>query len=97
LPANSATSFNEMNKEALSSGKLSKIATPFKPSNVVNFLENLQLGRNSEMLAKMLVDPNGVAKLEELARTGPRSAKAQALANALAGAYAAPNQDTVKE
>jgi len=97
LPANSATAFNEMNKEALSSGKLSKIATPFKPSNVVNFLENVQLGRNSEMLAKMLVDPNGVAKLEELARTGPKSAKAQALANALAGAYAAPNQDTVKE
>lgn len=97
LPANSATAFNEMLKEEMTSGKLSKIATPFKPSNVVNFLENVQLGRNSEMLAKMLVDPDGVAKLQELARTGPRSAKAQALANALAGAYAAPNQDTVKE
>jgi len=97
LPANSATAFNELLKEEMSGGKMSKLATPFKISNVVNWLENKQLGKNSEMLAKMLVDPNGVAKLEELARTGPRSAKAQALANALAGAYAAPNQDTVKE
>ena len=97
LPANSATSFNEMIKNELGSGVVSKALTPFKPSNLVTGAENLQLGRNADMLAKMLTDPDSVAKLQELARTGPRSAKAQVLSNSLAGAYVAPKPEITEE
>ena len=97
MPANSATSFNEMNKSQLGSGVVSKGLTLFKPSNIVNWAENLQLGRNADMLAKMLTDPDSVAKLQELARTGPKSAKAQVLANTLAGAYVAPKPELTEE
>jgi hypothetical protein len=97
LPANSATSFNEMIKNELGSGVVSKALTPFKPSNLVTWAENLQLGRNADMLAKMLTDPDSVAKLQELARTGPRSAKAQVLSNSLAGAYVAPKPEITEE
>jgi len=97
MPANSATAFNEMVKNELGSGIVSKGLTLFKPSNLVNWAENMQLGRNSDMLAKMLTDPDSVAKLEELARTGPRSAKAQVFANSLAGAYVAPKPELTEE
>jgi hypothetical protein len=97
MQANSATSFNEMIKNELGSGIVSKGLTMFKPSNLVGWAENLQLGRNADMLAKMLTDPDSVAKLQELARTGPRSAKAQVLANTLAGAYVAPKPEITEE
>jgi len=97
MPANSATAFNEMVKNELGSGIVSKGLTMFKPSNIVNWAENMQLGRNSDMLAKMLTDPDSVAKLQELAKTGPRSAKAQVLANTLAGAYVAPKPEITEE
>jgi len=97
MPANSATAFNEMVKNELGSGIVSKGLTMFKPSNIVNWAENMQLGRNSDMLAKMLTDPDSVAKLQELARTGPKSAKAQVLANTLAGAYVAPKPEITEE
>jgi hypothetical protein len=97
MPANSATSFNEMVKNELGTGMVSKGLTMFKPSNLVNWAENMQLGRNADMLAKMLTDPDSVAKLQELARTGPRSAKAQAIANSLAGAYVAPKPEITEE
>ena len=97
MPANSATAFNEMVKNELGSGIVSKGLTMFKPSNLVNWAENMQLGRNSDMLAKMLTDPDSVSKLQELARTGPRSAKAQVLANTLAGAYVAPKPELTEE
>jgi hypothetical protein len=97
LPANSATSFNEMVKNELGTGIVSKGLTMFKPSNLVNWAENMQLGRNADTLAKMLTDPDSVAKLQELARTGPRSAKAQVIANSLAGAYVAPKPEITEE
>jgi len=97
MPANSATAFNEMIKGELGSGVVSKALTPFKPSNIVSWAENVQLGRNADMLAKMLTDPDSVAKLQELARTGPKSAKAQVLANTLAGAYVAPKPEIIEE
>jgi hypothetical protein len=93
MPANSATSFNEMVKNELGVGPVSKAVTMLKPSNVVAWAENMQLGRNADILAKMLTDPDSVSKLQELARTGPRSAKAQAIANSLAGAYVAPKPE----
>jgi len=97
MPANSATSFNEMVKNELGVGPVSKAVTMLKPSNVVAWAENMQLGRNADILAKMLTDPDSVAKLQELARTGPKSAKAQVLANSLAGAYVAPKPEITEE
>jgi hypothetical protein len=97
MPANSATAFNEMIKTELGIGKVSKGLTFLKPSNVVAWAENLQLSRNADMLAKMLTDPNSVAKLQELAKTGPKSARAQTLANSIAGAYVAPKPEITEE
>jgi len=97
MPANSATAFNEMIKTELGIGKVSKVLTPLKPSNVVAWAENLQLGRNANMLAKMLTYPDSVAKLQELAKTGPKSVKAQTLANSIAGAYVAPKPEITEE
>jgi hypothetical protein len=97
MPANSATAFNEMIKTELGIGKVSKGLTFLKPSNVVAWAENLQLGRNADMLAKMLTDPDSVAKLQELAKTGPKSVKAQTLANSIAGAYVAPKPEITEE
>jgi hypothetical protein len=97
MPANSATSFNEITKAELSGGPVSKALTPFKPSNIVLWAENVQLGKNADMLAKMLTDPDSVSKLEELARTGPKSAKTQALVNALSGSYIAQKPEIVEE
>jgi hypothetical protein len=97
MPANSATAFNEMIKNELGSGVVSKGFTMFKPSNIVNWAENVQLGRNADMLAKMLTDPDSVAKLQELARTGPKSAKAQTLVNSIAGGYIAQKPEITEE
>jgi hypothetical protein len=97
MPANSATSFNEMIKGELGSGVVSKGLTLFKPSNIVNWAENIQLGRNADVLAKMLTDPDSVTKLQELARTGPKSAKAQTLVNSIAGGYIAQKPEITEE
>jgi len=97
MPANSATAFNEMIKNELGTGVVSKALTPFKPSNIVSWAENVQLGRNADMLAKMLTDPDSVAKLQELARTGPKSAKAQTLVNSIAGGYIAQKPEIIEE
>lgn len=97
MPANSATAFNEMIKSELGVGKVSKGLTFLKPSNVVAWAENVQLGRNADVLAKMLTDPDSVSKLQELAKTGPKSAKAQTLANSIAGAYVAPKSEITEE
>lgn len=97
MPANSATSFNEMIKNELGTGIASKTLTMFKPSNIVNWAENIQLGRNADMLARMLTDPDSVAKLQELARTGPKSAKAQTLVNSIAGGYIAQKPEITEE
>jgi hypothetical protein len=97
MPANSATAFNEMIKNELGTGIVSKALTPFKPSNIVSWAENVQLGRNADMLAKMLTDPDSVAKLQKLARTGPKSAKAQTLVNSIAGGYIAQKPEITEE
>lgn len=97
MPANSATTFNEMARQELGGGLATKLATPLSPSRVTKFLENYQMGNNSQLLAKMLVDPDSVKKLEELARTGPKSMKAQALVNSLIGGYTATKPEIKEE
>ena len=97
LPANSATTFNEMARQEMGAGLLSKAATPLQPSRVAKFFEEYQMGNNSKKLAEMLVDPNSVNKLEELARTGPKSLKRQAIVNSLLGGYTAQKPEIKEE
>jgi hypothetical protein len=97
LPANSATTFNEMARQEMGAGVLSKVATPLQPSRVAKFLEEYQMGNNSKKLAQMLVDPDSVNKLEELARTGPKSLKRQAIVNSLLGGYTAQKPEITEE
>jgi hypothetical protein len=97
LPANSATTFNEMARQEMGGGILSKVATPLQPSRVAKFFEEYQMGNNSKKLAEMLVDPNSVNKLEELARTGPKSLKSQAIVNSLLGGYTAQKPEITEE
>lgn len=90
LPANSATAFNQIMQQDMSSGGVGALAsTVAKPSKLANWYEGWRLGKNSEMLAKMLTDPDTVKKLEELAKTGPKSLKSQAIVNSIAGGYIA--------
>jgi hypothetical protein len=97
LPANSATTFNEMARQEMGGGILSKAATPLQPSRVAKFFEEYQMGNNSKKLAEMLVDPDSVNKLEELARTGPKSLKRQAIVNSLLGGYTAQKPEIKEE
>lgn len=97
LPANSATTFNEMARQEMGGGILSKAATPLQPSRVAKFFEEYQMGNNSKKLAELLVDPDSVNKLEELARTGPKSLKRQAIVNSLLGGYTAQKPEIKEE
>jgi hypothetical protein len=97
LPANSATAFFQETQQQLGAGPLSKAATPLQPSRVAKFFEEYQMGNNSKKLAEMLVDPNSVNKLEELARTGPKSLKGQAIVNSLLGGYTAQKPEIKEE
>jgi hypothetical protein len=97
LPANSATTFNEMARQEMGAGILSKVATPLQPSRVAKFLEEYQMGNNSKKLAEMLVDPDSVNKLEELARTGPKSLKSQNIVNSLLSGYTAQKPEIKEE
>lgn len=97
LPANSATTFNEMARQELGAGPLTKAATPISPSRVAKFLEEYQMGNNSKKLAELLVDPDSVNKLEELARTGPKSLKSQNIVNSLLGGYISEKPEIKEE
>lgn len=90
LPANSATSFNQMMQQELGSGGIGAAAkTISNPSKLTSAYEGWRVGKNSEMLAKLLTDPNTITKLEELARTKPNTLKAKTIVNSLAGGYIA--------
>jgi hypothetical protein len=97
LSANSATSFNELARQELGAGLATKISTPLTPSRFTKGLEQWQMGNNAQALAKMLVDPNAVEKLKELAKTGPKSAKAQLIANSLLSGYIAQKPEIKEE
>lgn len=63
----------------------------FKPSTVTGWYEDWRLGKNTQELARLLTNPEGVKLFVELSKTRPQSAKAQALANVLAGGNVATN------
>jgi len=97
MPANSATTFNEMARQEMGGGLLTKATTPITPSRLTKGLEQWQMGNNAQKLAKLLTDPDSVNKLEELARTGPKSAKGQIIINSLIGGYTAQKPEITEE
>jgi hypothetical protein len=97
MPANSATTFNEMARQEMGGGLASKAFTPLQPSSIKKGIEQWQMGNNAKTLAKMLTDPDSVNKLEELAKTGPKSAKGQILVNSLIGGYTAQKPEIIEE
>ena len=97
MPANSATTFNEMARQEMGGGLGTKLTTPLTPSRFTKGIEQWQMGNNAQTLAKMLTDPDSVKKLEELARTGPKSAKGQILVNSLIGGYTAQKPEITEE
>ena len=98
LPANSATSFNQMMAQEMGSGGLGALPTTVaQPSKIAKFYESWRIGNNSEMLAKLLTDPNTITKLEELAKTKPNSLKAQTIVNSIAGGYIGQKPEITEE
>ena len=97
MPANSATTFNEMARQEMGGGLATKLATPITPSRFTKGIEQWQMGNNAQTLAKILTDPDSVKKLEELAKTGPKSAKGQILVNSLIGGYVAQKPEITEE
>lgn len=97
LPANSATTFNEMARQEMGAGLGTKLASPITPSRITQGIEQFQMGNNAKTFAKLLTDPDSVTKLEELARTGPRSAKTQALVNSLISGYISQKPEISQE
>jgi len=86
LPAGSATAFNQEALQELKGGGLVKAAlTPFKPSNIVAKFEDFRMRLNSQKLAELLTDPDGIKKLEALSKTKPNTAKREVLTNSIAG------------
>ena len=96
----SMTSFNQQfQKELSEGGPLAAAKLVFKPSEVATKYEEWQLGKNTKKLANMLTNIDTIEQLKELARTGPKSAKAQTLVNSLLGGYisAKPPIETQQE
>ena len=87
LPAGSATAFNKAELDVLSGGgNVAKLAiTPTKPSKIMDVFEEFRLGQNTQKLAELLTDPDGIKKLEALSKTKPNSAKREVLTNSIAG------------
>lgn len=96
--AGSKTAYNQMIQEQLQGGGIGNIPTTvFKPSKIANMWDQFRFGQNSEMLAKLLTDPNSVEKLKELSRTKPSSAKSQVIVNSLVGGYTATKPEITEE
>jgi hypothetical protein len=98
LPANSATSFNVMAAQQMGEGGMGALpATVSQPSKIAKLYESWRIGNNSEMLARILTDPNTIKKLEELAKTKPNSLKAQTIVNSIAGGYIGQKPEITEE
>ena len=99
VPAGSATTFNNLlTQEMESGGKGAFLKFPLNiPSTIRNGVQAWELGKNTEMLAKMLIDPKSVEKLNELAKTKPDSRKARNIVNSIAGAYVGQKPELAPE
>ena len=78
-------------------GPLAAAKLVFKPSEIATKYEEWQLGKNTKKLANMLTNIDSIEQLKELARTGPRSAKAQTLVNSLLGGYISTKPQITEE
>jgi hypothetical protein len=99
MPAGSATAFNNLlTQEMESGGKGAFIKAPLSiPTVIREGVQAWELGKNSEMLAKMLTDPQSVEKLNELAKTKPNSAKARNIVNSVVGGYVGQKPELAPE
>jgi len=89
-PIGSATAFNQMIAEEFKQGGVGKLATTAaKPSQLANAYDEFRMGKNAQILAKLLTDPDGINKLKEISNTAPNSAKTRLLVNSLLGGYIA--------
>jgi hypothetical protein len=87
-PVGSATAYNQQIMESLREGGIGGYAkAAVSPSALRTQYEQFRLGKNAELLAKILTDKDSIKKLEDLARTKPNSAKSQALVNTIVGGY----------
>lgn len=89
MPAGSATAFNQLINEQMGQGGpiigTAKIAA--NPFSLSKNIEELQMAGNANKLAKLLTDPEGVKKLEQLAKLDPKSKMAQNIVNSLSAGY----------
>jgi hypothetical protein len=86
----------EAQKELKGGGPIGLATVPFKPSTVRNWLEDFRYGRNTDVLAKMLTDPDSVNLIRRLAKTDPHTAKAQVIVDTLVGGNIGSNPE-IKE
>lgn len=89
-PMGSATAFNQMISEEFKQGGLGQAgALVTKPSRISTAYDEFRMGKNAQLLAKLLTDPDGINKLKEISNTAPNSAKTRLLVNSLLGGYIA--------
>lgn len=89
-PMGSATAFNQMISEEFKQGGLGQVgALVTKPSRISTAYDEYRMGKNAQLLAKLLTDPDGINKLKEISNTAPNSAKTRLLVNSLLGGYIA--------
>jgi hypothetical protein len=97
-PMGSATAFNQMTAEEFKRGGIAKL--PFsvtKPSSYANAYDEFRMGKNAQLLAKLLTDPDGINKLKEISNNAPNSAKTRLLVNSLIGGYVAQKPEITEE
>ena len=99
MPTGSATSFNNLLTQEMESGGKGAFMKYFTslPTMVREGVQAWELGKNSELLAKMLTDPQSVEKLNELAKTKPASTKARNIVNSISGAYVGQKPELAPE
>lgn len=99
VPAGSATTFNNLLTQEMESGgkgAFMKYVTSL-PTMAREGIQAWELGKNTEMLAKMLTDPKSVEKLNELAKTKPDSRKARNIVNSVVGGYVGQKPELAPE
>jgi hypothetical protein len=99
VPAGSATTFNNLLTQEMESGgkgAFAKYVTSL-PTMAREGIQAWELGKNTEMLAKMLTDPKTVEKLNELAKTKPDSRKARNIVNSVVGGYVGQKPELAPE
>jgi hypothetical protein len=99
VPAGSSTTFNNLltqEMEAGGKGAFAKYLTSL-PTMAREGIQAWELGKNTEMLAKMLIDPKSVEKLNELAKTKPDSRKARNIVNSVVGGYVGQKPELAPE